>query len=408
MAHAQTQHTEPVAAKRAATAPAALAPRFAPASTTPPGFIERLLEPTGVRINGNRPWDIQVRDQSVYKRTLRDGSLGLGEAYMAGAWDSEQLDETFTRLLRQDLDDALDHAAKLHFALHWLKERIINRQSRGRAFTVGERHYDIGNDVYQAMLDPTMSYSCGYWADADGLDAAQLAKLALICRKLELAPGQRLLDIGCGWGGLAAYAAEHHGVEVVGITVSRNQAALAKERCKDLPVDIRLMDYRDVPKQVGGRFERLVSVGMFEHVGVRNYPAYFDVARQMLADDGLFLLHTIGNTRTVAITDAWTDTYIFPNGKIPSAQEIARALEERFVVEDWHNFGPDYDPTLMAWWQRFDAAWPDLRANYDDVFYRMWKYYLHASAGFFRSRQGQVWQIVLSKRARPGVYRSVR
>jgi len=404
MAQLHTQHTPSAPLARAGAMPA----RHAAPSSASPYFIERLLEPTDVRINGDRPWDIQVRDPVVYRRTLRDGSLGLGEAYMEGAWDSAQLDETFARVLRHDLDEALNHAAKLHFAFHWLKERIANRQSRARAFTVGERHYDIGNDVYQAMLDPTMSYSCGYWADAGTLEAAQLAKLDLICRKLALEPGQRLLDIGCGWGGLAAYAAERHGVEVVGITVSRNQATLAEERCKGLPVDIRLMDYRDLPKSVDGRFERIVSVGMFEHVGVRNYPAYFDVAKQMLTDDGLFLLHTIGNSRTVAVSDAWTDTYVFPNGKIPSAQEIARPLESRFVIEDWHNFGPDYDPTLLAWWQRFDAAWPELRANYDDVFYRMWKYYLHASAGFFRSRQGQLWQIVLAKRSRPGVYRSVR
>ncbi len=404
MAQAQAQDTRSAAARRAGTAPARRILR----ADVPRRLIERLLEPTDVRINGTRPWDIQVHDPSMYQRALRDGSLGFGEAYMAGAWDSEQLDETFARVLRHDLDEALNHAAKLHFALRWLQERVRNRQSPARAFTVGERHYDIGNDVYLAMLDPTMSYSCGYWAAADTLEAAQLAKLRLICRKLELTPGQRLLDIGCGWGGLAAYAAEHHGVEVVGITVSRNQASLARERCKDLPVDIRLMDYRDLPKQVGGRFERIVSVGMFEHVGARNYPAYFDVARQLLADEGLFLLHTIGNSRTVAVSDAWVDAYIFPNGKIPSAREIVRTLEGRFVIEDWHNFGLDYDPTLMAWWRRFDAAWPELRAHYDDVFYRMWKYYLHASAGFFRSRQGQLWQLVLAKRTRPRAYRSVR
>jgi len=361
-----------------------------------------------VRINGDHPWDIQVHDPIAYQRTLRDGSLGLGEAYVAGAWDSEQLDETFARLLRHDLDGALNQAAKLHFAYQWIKDRIINRQSRSRAFAVGERHYDIGNDVYEAMLDPTMSYSCGYWRDATTLEAAQLAKLDLTCRKLALAPGQRLLDIGCGWGGLAAYAAEHYGVDVVGITVSRRQAELATQRCRHLPVEIRLMDYRDVPREVGGHFERIVSIGMFEHVGVRNYRTYFDVARRVLTDDGLFLLHTIGNSTTCATTDAWTDAYIFPNGKIPSAPEITRALEGCFLVEDWHNFGLDYDPTLMAWWHRFDAAWPELRASYDDAFYRMWKYYLHASAGFFRSRQGQLWQLVLAKRSRPNAYRSVR
>lgn len=404
MATAQSQHPQ-AGSPAGDRTPAA---RAGAASTAPPKLIERLLEPTDVRINGTRPWDIQVHDPSVYQRALRDGSLGLGEAYMTGAWDSAQLDETFARLLRHDLDTALNHAAKLHFALHWLKDRLINRQSRARAFTVGERHYDIGNDVYQAMLDPTMSYSCGYWRDAKTLEEAQLAKLELTCRKLELAPGQRLLDIGCGWGGLAAHAARHYGVEVVGVTVSRRQAELATERCRDLPVDIRLLDYRDLPQKVGGRFERVVSIGMFEHVGVRNYTSYFDVARRVLTEDGLFLLHTIGNSTTSAITDSWTDAYIFPNGKIPSAVEISHALEGRFLVEDWHNFGPDYDPTLMAWWQRFDAAWPELRGNYGDVFYRMWKYYLHASAGFFRSRQGQLWQLVLAKRSRPGAYRSVR
>jgi len=404
MATAQGHHSQASSSTRSLHP----AERRASPSTAPPPVIQSLLEPTDVRINGNRPWDMQIHDPSVYQRTLRDGSLGLGEAYMEGAWDSEQLDETFARLLRHDLDGALNNAAKLHFALQWVKDLVINRQSRSRAFTVGERHYDIGNDVYRAMLDPTMSYSCGYWRDAATLEEAQLAKLDLTCRKLALTPGQRLLDIGCGWGGLAAHAAEHYGVEVVGVTVSRDQAELAAERCRDLPVDIRLMDYRDVPKAVGGRFERIVSIGMFEHVGVRNYPAYFDVARRMLTDDGLFLLHTIGNSTTSTVTDAWTDAYIFPNGKIPSALEITRALEGRFLIEDWHNFGPDYDPTLMAWWQRFDAAWPELRPHYDHAFYRMWKYYLHVSAGFFRSRQGQLWQIVLAKRSRAGAYRSVR
>jgi cyclopropane-fatty-acyl-phospholipid synthase len=374
----------------------------------PPAIVERLLAPTGVRINGERPWDIRVHDARVYGEALRRGSLGLGEAYMAGAWDSEQLDETVARLLQHDLDDALNHTARFQTLLTWLQERLFNRQSRARAFTVGERHYDIGNDVYQAMLDPTMSYSCAYWRGVDTLEAAQLAKLDLICRKLDLARGQRLLDIGCGWGGLAAYAAERYAVEVVGITVSREQAAFARERCRLLPVDIRLMDYRDLPREIPGGFERIVSVGMFEHVGVRNYSAYFDVAARMLSDDGLFLLHTIGNSRTVSVADAWTDAYIFPNGKIPSARELAGGLDGRFIVEDWHNFGPDYDPTLIAWWQRFDAAWPQLRAAYDDVFYRMWKYYLHTSAGFFRSRQGQLWQLVLAKRSRQGVYRSAR
>ncbi len=369
----------------------------------PPALVQ-LLALADVRFNGDRPWDIQVRNANLFDRVLRQGSLGFGESYMDGAWESEQLDVTFTKILDAQLERRITRVAKLQFLGLFLKSVLINRQSRRRAFQVGERHYDIGNDVYTAMLDPTMSYSCGYWKVAENLDDAQIAKLRLICDKLDLAPGERLLDIGCGWGGLARYAGERHGVEVTGITVSREQQKLARERCAGLPVTIELMDYRELD----GRFDKVVSVGMFEHVGPKNYPAYFGAVDRVMADDGLFLLHTIGNYDTIHTTDAWIDKYVFPNGKIPSARQIARAIEPDFILEDWHNFGQDYDRTLMAWWHNFDAAWPALADSYDARFYRMFKYYLNACAGYFRSRQGQLWQIVLSKRSRRAVYRSVR
>jgi cyclopropane-fatty-acyl-phospholipid synthase len=255
------------------------------------------------------------------------------------------------------------------------------------------------------MLDPTMSYSCGFWQDARALEQAQLAKLDLICRKLELEPWQRLLDIGCGWGGLAAHAARHYGVEVVGVTVSREQQVLAQQRCAGLPVRIELADYRNLK----GCYDRVVSVGMFEHVGPKNYRRYFDTVARLMNEEGLFLLHTIGSMTPSTANDPWTEKYIFPNGRIPGAKDLIGALDERFIVEDWHNFGPDYDRTLMAWWANFDAAWPALRDHgYDERFYRMWKYYLHGCAGYFRSRRGQLWQIVLAKRARRGTYRSIR
>ena len=260
-----------------------------------------------------------------------------------------------------------------------LRHRLLNPQSPGRAFQVGERHYDIGNDVFQAMLDPTMSYSCAYWAKADNLADAQRHKLELICRKLELQPGERLLDIGCGWGGLAHHAATHHGVNVVGVTVSRQQLEYARKQCADLPVQFEFQDYR----KLEGSFDKTVSVGMFEHVGPKNYPAYFDTVHRMLADQGLFLLHTIGDYTTTRATDPWMEKYVFPNGKLPSARQLTEVLERRFVIEDWHNFGPDYDRTLMAWWANFDAGWPRLRNRYDSRFYRMWKYYLLSCAGFF-------------------------
>jgi len=371
---------------------------------TAPRLLAELIGEAGIRFNGERPWDIEVRDEGLYRCIMSRGSLGFGEAYMDGLWECQQLDELFTRLLRHDINDRIRGWTKARLLFDFIRYRLLNLQSCKRAFQVGEQHYDTGNDVFEAMLDPTMSYSCGYWANADTLEQAQLAKLDLICRKLALQPGEQLLDIGCGWGGLARYAAEHYGVEVTGITVSREQQQLAQERCAGLPVTIRLMDYR----KLQGRFDKVVSVGMFEHVGPKNYRHYFDTVERLLADEGLFLLHTIGDHTTCHQTDPWIDKYIFPNGKLPSARQLSRALEGRFLIDDWHNFGQDYDKTLMAWWQRFDAAWPELEERYDERFYRMWRYYLMCCAGLFRSRQGQLWQLVLSKRARHGVYRSLR
>lgn len=375
-----------------------------PVRQEPPAVIRDLATEAGISINGDAPWDIQVLDERVYRLVLTKGSLGFGEAYMDGMWECERLDQLFHRLLSSNAEEQIDNGSKLRLLGEILRHSLFNLQSSRRAFQVGEQHYDIGNDVFEAMLDPTMSYSCAYWHNAAGLRDAQQKKLDMICRKLELRPGERLLEIGCGWGGLAHFAATHYGVEVVGITVSREQQKLARARCAGLPVSIELMDYRDL----GETFDKVVSVGMFEHVGPKNYAVYFDTAHRALKDDGLFLLHTIGNDVTSAKTDPWIDKYIFPNGKLPSAREIASAVERRFLVEDWHNFGPDYDRTLMAWWENFDTAWPFLEAKYGKRFYRMWKYYLMSCAGFFRSRQGQLWQLVLSKRERDSIYRSVR
>lgn len=378
-------------------------PRAARPSTPPP-VLRALAMEAGVEFNGPHPWDIQVHDPAVYRRILAHGSLGFGEAYMDGQWDCERLDELFHRLLSIDVDRKLVGLARVRLAWQALRFRLLNLQSEARAFLVGEKHYDIGNDVFEAMLDSSMSYSCGYWAKANSLEEAQRDKLDLICRKLELKPGEHVLEIGCGWGGLARHAARHYGVRVTGITVSKAQRELALQRCQGLPVDIHLMDYRAIQ----GSYDKVVSVGMFEHVGSKNYPLYFETVRRVMKDEGLFLLHTIGSHRTAPHVDPWIDRYIFPNGKLPSALELAASLEGVFLIEDWHNFGPDYDRTLMAWWNNFEAAWPRLSRKYDERFHRMWKYYLHSCAGFFRARQGQLWQLVLSKRERAGEYRSVR
>ena len=371
---------------------------------TAPSVLSDLLARADVRFNGGRPWDLRVHHPRLYRRLLTEWSLGAGESYVDGDWDCDRLDLLFDRLLRADLDRTAPGLAKLKLVAESLRQRLFNLQTVARAHQVGERHYDVGNDVFEAMLDSRMIYSCGYWQHAQDLEQAQEHKLAMICRKLELQRGETLLDIGCGWGGLARYAAEHHGVRVTGVTISKEQLALAQARCAGLPVTLLLQDYRSLQ----GRFDKIVSVGMFEHVGLKNYPAYFDTAHRLLAPDGLFLLHSIGVDRRAPHTDPWIERYIFPNGKLPSPAELAAAVEGRFIVEDWHNFGPDYDLTLMAWADRFEAAWPRLGARYDEALRRMFRYYLLSCAGFFRSRQGQLWQLVLSRPQRRGVYRSFR
>ena len=372
-----------------------------------PEVLQQLLQHADVQINGSRPWDLQVRNPALYRRVLTQGSLGFGESYMDGDWDVLQMDVLFDKLMRADLDRKVAHlgwANRLRLLAEILRNSLFNRQSSARAFQVGEQHYDVGNDLFERMLDSHMAYSCGYWKTTHDLEQAQHDKLDLICQKLELKPGERLLEIGVGWGSLARFAAEHYGVSVLGLTVSREQQQLAQTRCAGLPVEIALQDYREIQ----GQFDKIVSVGMFEHVGQKNYASYFDVAQRCLKPEGLFLLHTIGVDRVAERTDPWIDRYIFPNGRLPAASELSAAVETQFVIEDWHNFGPDYDKTLMAWWEKFDQAWPDLQAHYGERFYRMWRYYLMSSAGFFRSRQGQLWQLVLSKRGRNAVYRAPR
>ncbi|SFD05781.1 cyclopropane fatty acyl phospholipid synthase [Collimonas sp. OK412] len=369
-----------------------------------PRIIRQLFEHAGIQLNGDQPWDMQIHDPVFFQKMFTKWELGIGESYMDGDWDCDRLDEFFFRVTSHDLEQTVVGPAKIGFFLEILRQNFFNLQTKGRAFQVGEQHYDIGNDLFENMLDPYMMYSCAYWPRAANLEEAQQHKLELICRKLELKPGERLLDIGCGWGGLARYAAERYQVEVTGITISKEQQKLAQARCAGLPVTIELTDYR----QLSGQYDKIVSVGMFEHVGAKNYAEYFDVAGKLLAPEGLFLLHTIGNYVTEKKRDVWLDKYIFPNGHLPSAKEITQVLEGRFLIEDWHNFGRDYDLTLMAWWDNFERAWPRLSEKYDQRFYRMWKYFILSSAGFFRSGQGQLWQLVLSKRGRSAPYRSIR
>ena len=353
-----------------------------------------LLAEADVRIDGERPWDLQVHDPHFYARVLAQGSLGLGESYMDEWWDAESLDGFLFHLLTARLDQRVHGAGEIWDAL---RARLLNLQSRDRSREVGERHYDLGNDLYAAMLGKRLVYSCGYWTQADGrvladLDAAQDAKLDLVCRKLRLRPGMRVLDIGCGWGEALKFAAERYGVSGVGITISKQQADYARDLCNGLPIEIRLQDYRELHEP----FDTAFSIGMFEHVGAKNYRGYLEVVRRCLPDGGLFLLHSIGTNRSVSHTDPWIGRYIFPNSMLPSAAQIALAADGLLVIEDWHNFGPDYDRTLQAWRDNVERAWPSLPARYGPRFQRMWRFYLAASMATFRSRNSQLWQVVLS------------
>jgi cyclopropane-fatty-acyl-phospholipid synthase len=360
--------------------------------------VEKIFSTAGIAVNGHHPWDIRIRNENFYARVLSQGSMGLGESYIDKWWDCEKLDEFFFRILKYEIDHQVRQNPSLMF--HALGSRIFNMQSRARAFQVGERHYDLGNDLFRGMLDNRMVYSCGYWRNAASLEEAQEKKLDLVCRKLQLKPGMRLLDIGCGWGSFPKYAAEHYDVEVVGITVSEEQAVLGTQLCRGLPVEIRLQDYRNVNE----KFDHIVSLGMFEHVGCKNYREYIKIVHNCLRDGGIFLLHTIGGNRSVTSVEPWMNKYIFPNGMLPSIKQIGKALEGLLIMEDWHNFSADYDKTLMAWHDNFER----MKSRYDEGFYRMWRYYLLSCAGAFRARNIQVWQIVLSKKGVQGGYHSIR
>ena len=363
-------------------------------------IVRKILDPSGVQINGNRTWDIQIHNPNFYKRVLSGGSLGLGESYMDGWWDCEALDQFFERILEDRLDKKVKTNAILSLWI-MLKAKIINAQNRSKAYVIGKRHYDIGNNLFSIMLDKGLNYSCGYWKKAKTLDNAQEAKLDLICRKMGLRSGMKVLDIGCGWGGFAKYAAEKYGANIHGITVSREQVKFANKFCQGLDVKIELKDYRELKE----KFDRIVSIGMFEHVGCRNYRTFMKVIHRCLKADGLFLLHTIAGNTSVNSTDPWINKYIFSNSMLLSAKQIISAAQGLFVLEDWHSFGQYYDKTLMAWYNNFTKNWTKLKDAYDERFYRMWTYYLLSYAGSFRSRRNQLWQIVFSKKGIKGGYR---
>jgi cyclopropane-fatty-acyl-phospholipid synthase len=357
--------------------------------------ITNLLAFADIRINGARPWDIQVHDQRFFSRVLASGTLGFGESYMDDWWDCDALDEMCCRAIRAGLDKRFAFRLPNVWAL--LTALLVNQQTARPSRKVSRLHYDLSNDFFEAMLDPNMQYSCAVFAEGDDLASAQLRKLDWICERLRLRSGLRVLDIGCGWGGLARYAARNYACNVVGITISREQFQYAQRWCSGLDVEIQLRDYREVSE----RFDRVVSVGMIEHVGQKNYRAYMRAVARSLAEDGLFVCQGICGNFSRFHTDPWIKRYIFPNSMLPSVAQLTRAAEGVFIVEDVKNIGPNYDPTLLAWEENFRRAWPRFADRYGERLRRMWRFYLLSCAGAFRARSLHVFSILFSKEGKP-------
>ncbi|HMU54460.1 MAG TPA: cyclopropane fatty acyl phospholipid synthase [Nitrospira sp.] len=363
--------------------------------------IESLLEKARIQVDGPEPGDILIHDDRFYGRVLAEGSLGLGESYMDGWWDARRLDEFFAKFHDVPLDRAV---VDKYLIMNALKARLFNMQNRRLSKRVAQQHYDLDNAFYEKMLGPHMQYTCAYWRRAQDLETAQKHKLDLICRKLHLQKGDRVLELGCGWGGFARYAATHYGCSVTAYNISEQQVSYARKWCEDLPVEVIQGDYREA----SGEFDKVAAIGLCEHVGYKNYRTLMETVDRTLKRRGLFLLHTIGNNASVSTADPWFDKYIFPGGMLPSVAQLSAAMDGLLVLEDWHNFGPDYDRTLVAWQENVDRHWEELKSKFDERFRRMWRYYLLSLAGAFRARRIHLWQVVLSKHGVLGGYEPVR
>jgi cyclopropane-fatty-acyl-phospholipid synthase len=367
-------------------------------------YIRKKLAEADIELNGSRDCDITIHDPRCLRRIVTHGSMALGETYVEKMWDAPRVDQLIDKIHRAshgDIQTSLPALASKFYS------KFVNQQTRSRSRKVGEQHYDIGNRFYEKMLDKRMLYTCAYWQDADNLEQAQKNKLDLIARKLQFQPGMKILDLGCGWGGAAQYFAENYGVEATGVTISKEQASWGQEHSKGLAVNILHGDYRDF-HNCGQKFDRVVSIGLMEHVGHKNYPLLFEIVKQSLHPDGLALIHTIGRKTEDKVTDPWFTTYIFPHGYLPSLAQLARAVNDNMVIEDLHNIGDHYDRTLLAWYDNFVTSWDQFKNTYPPHFFRMWEYYLLASAGSFRARHQQLWQIVLSPSGVKGGYQGIR
>ena len=360
---------------------------------------KKILQKAGIEVNGNNPWDIQVKDKSGYIDTALFGTLGFGDAYINKKWEVEKMDVFFEKILKSKSNNIGIFFEKIQRLRDW----VINTQAGKKAFEVGEKHYDLGNEMYGHMLGESMGYSAGFYLkENNSLEEAQYEKFDRICRKLKLEPGMNVLEIGAGWGTFAKHAAKNYGVSVVGLTVSEEQKKFAEKRCEGLDVKFLLLDYQKIGSGYNNYFDRVVSIEMIEAVGKKNFNTYFEIISRTLKDNGLCAIQAIMGSGE---HDTFISTRIFPNGILPSLLDISKNIEGKLKIKEVESFGSDYDKTLMSWDKNFRDNWDKIKNIkskegkylYDEKFYRMWRYYLMCCAGSFRAKHIDVWQIVFYK-----------
>jgi len=363
-------------------------------------IVTNLFSQAGIKLDGSNPWDIQLNNDRFYTSTLR-GSLGFGESYMKGDWDVDSMDALFRRIIRMNITES--PLVLFNRLFLDIKSRLTNLQTRIGSLAIAETHYDLDHRLYELFLGPYNQYTCCFFNKAKTLEEAEVEKLEMICDKLDLREGDRVLDIGCGWGGFAKYAAETRGCRVTGISISKEQIAYSRRYTEGLPVDIINCDYRDLPERIDASyFDKAVIIGMIEHVGYKNYRKLVNIVHRLIKDDGMFLLHTIGNSRRTTIVDPWIEKYIFRNSMAPAMSQLANAFEGLFVVQDWENYGHYYAPTLAAWQHNFETNWRQIEAietehRFDEKFRRMFNYYFLSCKAGFETDHINLWHIVMSK-----------
>jgi cyclopropane-fatty-acyl-phospholipid synthase len=348
-----------------------------------------------------KPVAIRFATRATEWAILRNPELTFGEAYMDGSLIVEQgtIADVLEVVMRQQ-QDAPPRWARIQWLFRFLRRRLLQFNPRRRSRENVAHHYDLDGRLYSLFLDADRQYSCAYFETPDqSLDDAQLAKKRHLAAKLRLKPNQRVLDIGCGWGGLALYLAELTGVSVTGVTLSQEQFGVANSRAAEKNLagkaQFRLQDYRDI----GEKFDRIVSVGMFEHVGVGHYQTFFDKCAEMLKDDGVMVLHSIGRSEGPSVTNPWISKYIFPGGYIPAVSEVMEAIQRSgLLISDLEILRLHYAETLKAWRERFLAHRDEVERIYDQRFVRMWEFYLASSEMAFREQNMMVMQYQLTKR----------